>query len=87
MFSVFDSVTGVYDRPFLALNDASAVRSFTDLAKDKNTMVGMHPEHYSLHFVGVWDDGKAEITLQGNKRCLARGHEVIAQKLEAVENA
>lgn len=61
MFSVHDSVSGIYDRPFVARAEGDAVRSFGDIAKDKEHPIGKHPEHFSLFHVGMWNDNTGMI--------------------------
>ena len=55
-YSIFDSASGAYMRPFFMLSDAQAVRSFTDIATDAEHEVGRHPEDYSLVRCGTFDD-------------------------------
>ena len=61
VFSIFDSCAGVYDRPFVAHNEASAKRAFGDIAVSADHHIGQHPEHYSLFVVGEWDDNNGVI--------------------------
>lgn len=81
MYAVYDSCAGVYDRPFCAPNDAVAVRSFTDIANDKNHPIGQHPEHYSLHKVGIFDDANAEIEPDQFRACLTTALTCVTQQL------
>ena len=61
MYSVHDSVSGVYDRPFVARAEGDAVRSFGDIANDKEHPIGKHPEHFSLFHVGTWNDNSGKV--------------------------
>lgn len=56
MYSVFDAKAGVYGTPFFSPQDAMAVRAFADLANDLGTLVGKHPEDFTLFTVGHFDD-------------------------------
>lgn len=56
MYCVFDSKAAVYGVPFFMVNDAMAIRSFGDLANDDRTLVGKHPEDFTLYRVGYFDD-------------------------------
>lgn len=55
-YSVFDSKTLLFSKPFYALSEAQALRSFADLGRSEDTDPGRHPEDYSLFHVGVYDD-------------------------------
>lgn len=69
-FSVFDSKAAVFGTPFFMSREAAAIRAFSDLANDPNTMVGKHPSDFSLFHIGDFDDDLA--TFDSVKpRCLA----------------
>lgn len=55
-YSVFDTKSLLFNLPFFAVNDGSAIRSFMDLANDANTTVGRHPSDFVLYHVGHYDD-------------------------------
>ena len=61
MYVVRDSVSGVYDRPMCARSEGEMVRGFGDIAKDPKHPVGMHPEHYALYHVGLYNDNTGKI--------------------------
>ena len=64
IYTVFDVCAGVYDRPFVAHSDPAAARSFGDLAVTDEHPVGRHPEHFTLHRLGVYDDNTGEIVAE-----------------------
>lgn len=78
MYAIYDSCSGVYDRPFCMQADPAAVRAFSDLATDRDHPIGKHCEHYSLYRIGTFDDNKAVIEPE-DAICIARGHELAAQ--------
>ena len=47
-YSIYDTATSAYMRPFIAPQDAQAIRLFKDIALDADHDVGKHPEDYSL---------------------------------------
>ena len=49
VYTIFDSAAGAYMRPFFMQSDGQALRSFTDIATDKDHEIGKHPEDYSLY--------------------------------------
>lgn len=56
VFVIRDSVSGVYDRPMVSRSEGEMIRDFGDIARDSKTRIGMHPEHFSLWNIGVYDD-------------------------------
>ncbi len=61
-YAVLDNKAGNYNRPFFMQNNAMAIRAFGDLANDKNSMIGQHPEDYTLHLIGEYEDDTAKLT-------------------------
>lgn len=62
MYSVFDVKAAVYSVPFSAPNDQMAVRSFGDGCQDERSPWAKHPEDYSLHLVGQFDDAAGAVS-------------------------
>jgi len=67
IYSIYDSAAKNYQRPFYAGQDAEALRAFEDLVNDENTPVHAHPEHYSLHRLGDFDDSTGTIQDETNE--------------------
>ena len=61
LFCVFDSASGVYDRPWAARSEGEALRSFQDISCDADHPIGKHPEHFNLYRVGTYDDNTGSI--------------------------
>ena len=61
VYSIYDSASGIYMRPFVAATDQMASRSFTDIANDANHEIGRHPEDYTLFRLGLFDDNTGTI--------------------------
>lgn len=78
IYTVFDSCAAVYQKPFYARSDGEALRSFSDIAADKEHPIGQHPEHYSLWRIGTYSDQDAEISVE-TPDCLGRAHELVTQ--------
>ncbi len=78
IYSIFDTASGLYSRPFFTQSDAEAVRSFGDIAKDAEHPVGSHPEDYTLFRIGTFDDSTALINNEANES-LCTALERIAQ--------
>lgn len=59
IYTVYDSKTESYLKPFFLLSPGEALRGFIDIANDKNTAIGLHPEDYTLFELGEWEDSHA----------------------------
>ncbi len=77
IYCIYDMAAVAYMRPFFAQSDGEALRSFTDISIDAEHPIGAHPEDYSLHRIGVYNDQNAIITVQ-EKECLATALERVA---------
>ena len=61
VYAVFDRASGVYDRPFPALTDQAAIRSFGDVVMDTSHPIGKHPGDFTLMRVGSWNDNTGKL--------------------------
>ena len=52
VFSVYDSKSAMFNTPYFSTTTPAAIRSFSDLANDPNTMVCKHPGDYVLYEIG-----------------------------------
>ncbi len=77
VYSFFDTASGMYMRPFVAIADGEATRAFGDLVKNPEHPIGMHPEDYSCFRVGSWNDQKGALTVEPPE-CLCTGLELVA---------
>lgn len=77
LYSVHDSASGIYDRPFAMQSDAAAIRGFKDACEDAESFIGKHPEDFTLVQVGTWDDNLGKIVGE-NPRKVTNGLEQIA---------
>lgn len=61
-YAVYDVKHASYSRPWFVLNDAVAVREFTDAVNDPNqhNQWRKHPEDFALHYLGSFDDNSGE---------------------------
>ena len=66
IYSIFDSASGLYSRPFFTQSDNEAIRSFSDIATDAEHPIGRHPADYTLFRVGIFDDTTAKFTDEAN---------------------
>ena len=61
IYTIFDSVTGVYWHPFFALNNDEANRSIGDIVnKPGENDLFMHPGDFTLYAIGTFCDQRDE---------------------------
>lgn len=64
IYTIFDTATAAYLRPWYAQSDAQAIREFTDEVARKDSQIGHHPEDYYLVRIGDYSDQTATIVSQ-----------------------
>lgn len=62
VFSVYDSKAMVFDRPFYALTNGSALRQFMDAVNDEKSILHKHPQDFMLFHLGTFDDQDGKLT-------------------------
>jgi len=70
LYSVLDTKTGVFCRPFTAINDQFALRDFAHAANDLSTNVGRYPTDFSLFRVGMFDFSTGFVVPESSPVCL-----------------
>lgn len=60
-YTIYDSASGIYMRPFFAPADGAAIREFDDLAVSADHPIGQHPADYTLYRVGTFNDNKGDL--------------------------
>lgn len=56
VYSIFDAAVGTFSRPFFMANEGQAMRAFSDEVNNQDSTICKHPEHFSLYYLGTWDD-------------------------------
>lgn len=62
VFSVYDSKSETYGRPFCAKTKGEAIRDFTDVANNKDNNIGKYPTDFALFHLGDFDDNSGVVT-------------------------
>ena len=75
IYTVYDNKAEIYKHPMFVLNNAAAIRSFTDIRNNPETDVYKHPEDYSLFHIGSWDDNDGKLTTNPPKHMIS-AHEI-----------
>jgi len=92
VYAIFDSCTGIYEKPFFHTADDAVRREFQDVATSDDHPINKHPEHYSLWRLGNFDTETGKIIDEKNE-CLWNAieaisqHQKVAPQLEAVPDA
>jgi len=63
IYSVYDTKVGAYLQPFFCPAKGAAIRSFSDIANEKDSQIGRHPGDYVLFELGSWDDSNASVAM------------------------
>jgi hypothetical protein len=84
IYSIYDTATAAYMRPFYMQSDAAAVRSFSDLAVSADHEIANHPGDYSLVRIGVWNDSNGQTTPE-DPSTLITGLEAVAASRQVVK--
>ena len=61
-YSIYDKKSKFYSTPFQQVNDAVAIRQFTNLLADQSLEPSKNPEDYQLFTIGKFDDESGELT-------------------------
>jgi len=77
LYAIFDTASGIYDRPIFAQADGMVTREFSDLVNNAEHIYGQHPEDYSVFRLGAFDNLTGKLTNENNE-CLATGLELVA---------
>ena len=48
-YTIFDTASGVFDRPFFIQSDGAAMRAFGDLCVSADHPIGQHPTEHQTH--------------------------------------
>lgn len=56
LVAIKDAKIGCFARPVPVVNEATAVRAFTDAVNDRSTEYFKHPEDYTIWALATFDD-------------------------------
>lgn len=77
LVSIRDAKAGYYYPPRPVRSLGEALRDFTSLVNDKNTVLGQHPHDFALFEVGRWDERTCCFALLASPQHRASGHELV----------
>lgn len=67
LFTVYDSKTECYGKPFCLTTKGEALRGFADVANDPQTQLCKYPADFTLFELGDWDDSNAQFSIHEAK--------------------
>lgn len=56
VFTVLDSVAGVFCNPYFSNNKFTALRDFCEASKDPQSQISKYPSEYVLYEIGNFDE-------------------------------
>ncbi len=77
-YAIFDTCSGIYEKPFFHTADDAVRREFQDVATAADHAISRHPEHYSVWRLATFDNQTGKITNEPNE-CLWTAIEAISQ--------
>jgi len=77
-YAIFDTCSGIYEKPFFSTADALVKREFQDIAMSADHPIAKHPEHYSLWRLGIFNNETGDLADEANE-CLWNAIEAISQ--------
>jgi hypothetical protein len=61
LYSILDTKSQLYSPPFVAQNDAIAIRMVMDILRNPDNNLSRYPEDHQLMVVGFWDEINGDI--------------------------
>lgn len=55
-YAIFDEKSSLFNKPFFAVTNGQAMRSFGEMVSDPQSMANKYPEDFKLYFIGTYDD-------------------------------
>lgn len=87
IFCVHDLKAHAFMPPFCLPTIGMAIRTFRDCCNDSKHAFGAHPEDYSLHECGFFDDNKGVITAFAEPLLVISGIQCLKPEVGTDENA
>lgn len=61
MVAIHDTKAEIYETPAPIKNRAIAIRSFSEMCKDKNSNLAKFPQDYNLEIIGAFDEEEGKL--------------------------
>ncbi len=79
LYAIFDTCSGIYEKPFFHTADDAVKREFQDVVNTPDHPINKHPEHYSIWRLGNFDNTTGKVIDERNE-CLWQGVEALSQE-------
>lgn len=79
IYALRDNKSETYSPPSFFVNRAVAVRGFSEVAADKNNMVGRHPADFGIYELGTFDMTTGIITSHEQPHYIGLAIDLLAQ--------
>ncbi len=73
--SVYDEKAECFGHPFFTSAIGIATRMLSEWATNDNSIVGKHPEDFTLYQVGTWDDHSAKMESLPTPKFIVKANE------------
>lgn len=87
VYSLFDLKAAVYGTPFFMPNDGMAIRALIDLVSERGSMVGKHPEDFTLYRLGNFEDNGGIFNCDVHPTWVMSCSKIVSDAKEAYELA
>lgn len=77
VYSVYDSKAEAYLQPFYMQSEGQAIRSFGEVANNKEHSIGKYPEDFTLFHLGYFDDSTCDFELLKTQVALRKAIELV----------
>jgi hypothetical protein len=67
MFTIYDSVSEIYEKPLVARTKGEFLRDFARAVNDPNTTLAQNPADFTCFLIGEWDDVTGAIKMYDAK--------------------
>lgn len=90
IYTVYDSKAECYLQPFYCKSKGDALRSFAEIANDKQAQIGKYPEDFTLFELGSWDESTCLFSIHKGSIALGcaiefvKGDSPVMKQLQAV---
>ncbi|UOF81151.1 DNA binding protein vP5 [Microviridae sp.] len=80
VFTIYDSKSEVWGKPFYSQTTASGLRAFIDVVKDGQSEYNKFPNDFAIFEVAVWDDASGLMLPYEAKKSLGLAVEYLGVK-------
>lgn len=63
VYTIYDSKTQSYSKPFYSITRGSAIRSFQSVTADPSTDINRYPQDFALFELGSYNDSTSQFVL------------------------